>query len=110
MTETFVVCIGNSDDKLSQTEWAEYIDCVRALVAAYGKHVHFVGYTAPASKYQSATFVFEPYDGDEEQFLWRLGAAVRRYRQDSAAVVKGETEFITPRQEPPIVSVPRSSD
>ena len=94
MSLTHVVSIGNTDDKLTQAEWSKFCAEVNALVKAYGKNVYFVGYTGPAQPYQSATFVLEPWDGDEKFFLKALMGILVAYRQQSAAVVIGETEFV----------------
>lgn len=94
MALTHVVSIGNSDDKLTQEQWSKFCEEVVALVKSYGKNVFFIGYTGPAQPWQSATFVFEPWDGDETLFLQRLRGVLATYRQDSAAVVVGETKFV----------------
>lgn len=95
MALTHVVSIGNSDDKLSQAEWHNFYHEVYDLVYAYAKSTYFTGTTGPTEIWQSATFVFEPWDGDENLFKSRLSEVLVTYRQDSAALVVGSTEFVT---------------
>lgn len=89
-----VISIGNSDDKLGQAEWAKYVADVHAAVALEAEVIHGVWFSSPESKYQNAGFSFES-DGISVRLQDRLGEALERYRQDSIAVLAGETQFIT---------------
>ncbi len=99
---TISILIGNSDNKLSQADWADYISNVNVLLQGEGK-IHFVGYTGPTSERQSACWVLEgsfivgPQNNLALDRL-RLGLSVlaAKYHQDSIAFVVGTTHFITP--------------
>jgi len=41
--KTVVIQIGNSDDKLTQLEWAKFVNDIKHLVNNHAKEVHFFG-------------------------------------------------------------------
>ena len=92
--KTVTIQIGNSDDKLTQSEWSQYCDEVRDFVNRIADEVHFEGYAPSDSKWQNAAFVC--VISDEQVLKLRGGVSNIRmaYRQDSVAWTEGVTQFI----------------
>lgn len=88
------ISIGNSDDKLTQQEWARYVTEIRVGVIILGQ-VHGAWFSVPDSVYQNACWCVE-FPSDELASTARTAAAEIRaaYRQDSVAWATAVTEFI----------------
>jgi hypothetical protein len=86
--------IGNSDNKLSQLEWSEYVREIRDLVEEFSMEVHFMGGSDSSSPYQNYCFVFTISDNDKDNMISDLIAVKNDYIQDSIAMIVGSTEFI----------------
>lgn len=100
-----IVCfaLGNSDDKLSQQVWSEFVvDAYRMVgeVVKTGAQVHFAGFSAPDVPWQNALWAIE-MPADAPWLIGQLRSALAdlagRYGQDSIAWWTAEkTEFIAP--------------
>lgn len=91
-SSVLAVSIGNSDDKLTQREWADYFADVRGLIRHRAAHVHGEFASLPSSPYQNACFLFE---GEASEGLLReLADLAADYRQTSIAVTIGNTIFV----------------
>ncbi len=88
---TIAILIGNSDNKLSQHKWAEFIRDTRALVGKHCGEVHFDGGNSFDSKWQNMCIVAEIYDIDKPPFMNELYQLKVKYFQDSIAVICSET-------------------
>jgi hypothetical protein len=92
---TVYVSIGNSDDKLTQAEWAQYVNEVRGKIHGWAKAVHGAWFSAPDSPWQNACwcaeFPDETYARDVRDAITEVRKA---YRQDSVAWAVAETEFV----------------
>lgn len=108
---TFVVQIGNSDDKLSQARWSRFISMTRNLVETMADEVHFVGTSFSNSPYQNACLVFtispdgvapadvlREHDKRLEVLERALAGLAYQFDQDSIALTPGITRFITSRR------------
>ncbi len=94
MVNTAVIQIGNSDNKLSQQDWAHFVASMRSAIERTVYRVHFHGGSDWDAPWQNACWVCE-VRSHQIQSLRDVVAKVRsQYQQDSAAVVLGETEFI----------------
>ena len=89
-----VVQIGNSDDKLSQKEWAEYHQQVSWEIDRFAKDVHFSGCSNGNDPWQNACFVFELENKTDTHLLMNLRKIREKYNQESIALSRGKTEFI----------------
>lgn len=87
------ISIGNSDDKLTQEQWYDYIiEVIRTVSVG---HIHGAWYSEPASKYQNACWCVEfKTSNDVYQAKEALKIIRGNYRQDSIAWAVAETEFI----------------
>ena len=91
---TVVIQIGNSDDKLTQNEWAHFTESMRQEIARLAHVFHFQGGSDWNAPWQNACWVCEvPTHRIDE--LKRVVAKRREsYGQDSAAFTIGTTEFV----------------
>jgi hypothetical protein len=88
--------IGNSDDKLPQAQWSEFVHEIRTWVAERATTVHGMWFSANADAWQNACWCLE-FDDDTENYQLAREAAIKiraHYRQDSIAWAIAETEFI----------------
>ena len=92
--KTVTIQIGNTDDKLTQTEWAAFVLMMRAQILQHCQAVHFFGAPANWELWQNVAWVVMC----ETDKLPALKAAVadarNTFRQDSAAWTEGETQFV----------------
>ena len=93
---TATVQIGNSDDKLTQSEWSAFQSAAWATIQLWAGVIHFEGHSAPMVSWQNACWVFEIQDANLTHLRGALANVARRYRQDSIALTLGVTEFVTP--------------
>lgn len=91
---TVTIQIGNSDDKLTQAEWAEFIAEVQSDMIACRVRVHFFGTSAGNARWQNAAWVVEGNDRALGYLRKWVTERREKYRQDSAAWTVGETEFV----------------
>jgi hypothetical protein len=91
---TVYVSIGNSDDKLTQAEWANYVQVTRNLLRLRAREIHGEWYSAADSDYQNACFC--AVLGDDADTIRKSLAELRAaWRQDSIAWAEAPvTEFI----------------
>lgn len=99
---TVCVAIGNSDDKLTQREWAEYVADVGHSVRLYAQQVHADWRSDSAARWQNAGWLFELDDVEAGALKLVLAREARAYRQDSIAWLEGGTQFI---EAAPVVGV-----
>lgn len=94
---TIVIQIGNSDDKLSQREWSEFICTVHRLLTARRVIIHFSGGTHAGSPFQNYCWVCDaPEPAQVAAITEALRSLAARHRQDSIALTIGTTQFVTP--------------
>jgi hypothetical protein len=88
--KTTVIQIGNSDNKLTQEEWSDFIDEVNYII--YDMQLYFVGGSNNSSPYQNYCWVIGgelPITRMEE-----LRDCALEFKQDSIAVTIGETTLL----------------
>lgn len=91
---TLTVLIGNSDNKLTQQEWANFYEKVSTCICDAGNEVHFRGHSSTVEPFQNACWVVSIDPGVVYDLMMKLTEIRKSYRQDSVAVVTGETRFI----------------
>jgi len=96
--KTVTIQIGNSDNKLSQAEWARFVHETNEEVRACCHDVHFFGSSDPFAPWQNAAWVvvcLEDEIGLNSEWLKeRVSKVGARYNQESVAVTVGDTEFV----------------
>ena len=90
---TVYISIGNSDDKLSQSEWADYIMAVTSVLSTHHVTIHGLWFSETASPWQNCCWCVECED-ETGVIRGELGAVAERFRQDSIAWAVAETEFL----------------
>lgn len=91
---TVVVQIGNSDNKLSQVEWSQFVSYVRDAIGEHSEHIHFDGGARHDAPWQNACFVSEVSSDNQERLMVDIRSHREMFRQDSVAVTIGETAFV----------------
>lgn len=89
------LAIGNSDDKLTQREWSEFIKEVDDRVSSMATEVHGRWFSAPDDPWQNACWSLH-FKSDERLLdAARTIVEIRRtYKQESAAWTVAEPVFI----------------
>jgi hypothetical protein len=91
---TVYISIGNSDDKLTQAEWSQYVVEIIARVVSIG-HTHGAWFSLPHTPYQNACWCVEFTSAADVAEAREVATEIReKYRQDSIAWACAETEFI----------------
>ncbi len=96
MSKTIVVQIGNSDNKLTQNEWAHFASAVKTNVAENVHRIHFQGGSDWDAPWQNACWVCEamPEEFYLETLTTRLAKCRETFQQESVAFLVGITTFI----------------
>lgn len=94
MKRTLTILPGNTDHKLSQVEWHDYVLEIGGLIDSWSQNVWFFGAPANWMAYQNACWVIEIMDEDMTGFSTELRLIRERYHQDSIALVDGITRFV----------------
>ena len=88
------VSIGNSDDKLTQAEWSNYVIEMLARVVSIGR-THGDWYSPPFTRYQNACWCIEFNSAADIAEAREVATEIRqKYRQDSVAWAVATTEFL----------------
>lgn len=91
---TVYASIGNSDDKLTQAEWAEYIAGFIATIDHYADRIHGQWFSAPDSPFQNSCVCFEIEPDKKRGLAPELMKLVADYGQESIAWAEATTAFI----------------
>jgi hypothetical protein len=107
MNRNYLVSIGNSSptgarDRLSQAEWAQFIQHTIGLLESYGAIWHGKWYSSPTDPWQNANFCFElpprstlaAFMAHEADLIGQLAVQAALYRQESIALTYGPVRFI----------------
>jgi len=93
--KTITLQIGNTDDKLTQAQWASYVAEVRQEIADCGQlDIHFFGTPPNYERWQNACWVLAVGESSLNSLKDSLVKIRRKWLQDSIAWTEGGTEFI----------------
>lgn len=92
--KTVCIQVGNSDDKLTQSEWHRYVVDVDEVIMEYQSQRHFAGGSICSMPWQNYCWVCVVGEERMSEFFLRLSATGTKYDQDSVAVTVGDTQFI----------------
>lgn len=105
MAAVAYISIGNSDDKLSQSEWHNFCVVTDLWISSYatrwGTKIHGQWASEPTSPWQNACWAIElPENIDSAESLKKwLRRIAGSFNQDSIAwAVAHETEFLNPEK------------
>ena len=93
--KTITIQIGNTDDKLTQEEWASFVGTISALLEDSNASIHFFGAPPNYERWQNAAWVFVAEDWISEQAVKSEVVDIRKlFKQSYLAWTEGVTEFI----------------
>ena len=92
--KTIIIQIGNSDDKLTQIQWHDFVKEVDNWINIWVEEIHFFGCPAAHSPWQNAAWIAEIKETSIRLLLEQLIVVRKHYRQNSIAVTVGETSFV----------------
>jgi hypothetical protein len=96
-TKTIIIQIGNSDNKLTQEEWHNFVYEVNDLICTTADKIYFAGGPSNYSLYQNAAWITEYRKISKMRldiFSSKLKELKEKYKQDSIAWTEGITTFI----------------
>jgi hypothetical protein len=92
---TVYISIGNSDDKLTQQRWADFVTRTHLVLDRYASTMHGSWFSGPAAPWQNACWCVELVDAIVPGAKDELRLLAREFGQDSIAwAVAPETEFL----------------
>lgn len=92
--KTITVQIGNSDDKLTQKDWSEFVVELGLAIKHETSQIHFFGSSDSCAPWQNAAWVFEVEEGNVGVLGRKIAYIRSKYEQDSVAWTEGKTSFI----------------
>lgn len=94
-TTTVFAAIGNSDDKLTQWQWSEFVNSFVNIVRIHASKIHGEWVSESSAPFQNACMCFEITEAAEPALRWALAQLRATYLQDSLAwSVVSHTDFI----------------
>jgi len=98
---TIYASIGNSDDKLTQREWSQFLRAFLAGIRMHAAEIHGEWHSSPTAPFQNACVCFEIVECEAEDLRDLFGRMAHQYRQDSIAwAVAPTTEFLAATEVP----------
>lgn len=85
---------GNSDNKLTQQEWAEFVAELGGILAVHETDRHFFGGSETYRPWQNVCWVCEVEPEKLISLKSQLWQSRRRYRQTSVCILVGKAEFV----------------
>lgn len=92
---TTIIQIGNSDDKLTQVQWAHFFRNVDNAVKSIASQIHFSGMSHPSAEWQNAAWIFEIEETPSLRLYDDMKVFCEMFNQDSIAWTEGKTIFAT---------------
>ena len=91
---TVYISAGNSDDRLTQGEWASFVTGIRAILTVNCERIYGYWLSPPDSPWQNMCIAVQVPDEGAETLKAALTELRVKYRQDSLAWAEAVTEFI----------------
>lgn len=88
-----VVSVGNTDNKLTQDEWSQYVEEVDEILRANGK-IHFFGGAPNWMPWQNTAWIADILAENSSTVMSRLNAARIFHKQRSLFFMVGTPDFI----------------
>lgn len=98
-TATAYISIGNSDDKLTQSGWADFVSDVRTTLLDLKADCHGEWFSLPSSPWQNACWCVEIPVTQMAALRHQVARLARTYRQNSIAYAASRVEFIGPAEQ-----------
>ena len=94
MLKTAVVQIGNSDNKLTQDEWHNFVEKVHINIDIWAEKSHFFGGSPNWARWQNVSWVFEIEEKNTPALKKILCNLKEPFKQESIAWLEGDILFI----------------
>lgn len=91
---TITIQIGNSDDKLFQSEWSNYVKAVRQVIQMHASEIHFFGGSSTWKEWQNVAWIVCVAEDDIPHLKNELITIREIFNQESIAWMIGDPEFI----------------
>lgn len=88
------ILIGNTDNKLYQHEWSEFVLETRNHVERFAARVHFFGGPANYERQQNVCWVVDVLEQRLPALKEGLRGIREKFQQDSVALLVSRTEFV----------------
>lgn len=88
------ILIGNTDNKLAQNEWAEFVARTKAHIESLCERVHFFGGPPNYEPAQNACWVVDMREEKQAALEQGLREIRQSFRQDSVALLVSRTQFL----------------
>ena len=95
MIHQVYVSIGNSDDKLTQRQWCEFVAEVENVLTGHDVRMHGAWFSRPDAMWQNACWLFDA-PANPRRMQDELINLADEYGQDSIAWSNAETTFLGP--------------
>jgi hypothetical protein len=92
--KTICIQIGNSDNKLTQSEWKDFCNYIHEVVTVWGCQIHFSAPSVGWADWQNAAWIVACEDRYVEPLKTDIKKLTKKFRQDSIAWLEGVTEFV----------------
>ena len=94
MSDCIYIGIGNSDDKLSQAEWSDFVrDALEACQVA--GTINGAWFSEPTARYQNGCFcIRQPKPAKEKWLRAQLANIALEYEQDAISWAEASTDLI----------------
>lgn len=89
-----LVCVGNTDNKLTQYEWSKFVRAVGEMLQCYQTARHFFGGSETYAPWQNVSWLCVVNDAQLPEIKLNIRNLCDLYKQDSAYVLTGMGEFI----------------
>lgn len=91
---TLLIVVGNSDNKLSQIDWSDFVGDIRNAIEKTDATVHFFGGASTWEQWQNVAWVIDAKQESIDWLLFHIKEIRERHQQDSAFVMIGDGMFI----------------
>lgn len=92
--KTITIIAGNSDNKLKQVEWSDFVADLAKAIARHASAIHFSGGPDTVSHYQNFAFVVQIPPWAAKQIKRDVARVRAQHGQDSVAWIEGVTKFV----------------
>lgn len=94
IAKTITILVGNSDNRLTQSDWTRFCRDVTQLVESKSLTKQFAAPSIGWHTFQNACWVITIDETLVAEFKKWITEIRKHYLQDSVAIVVGDTEFI----------------
>ena len=86
--------IGNSDDKLTQLQWSDFVTVIGNIIQMHKGEIHFFATSEGSQPWQNAAWIFNVSENSLKILQKHVTETRKDFKQDSVAWLEGITVFI----------------